>query len=126
MGKAETPPRPAPVLRKEVVATDTWGEVVVCQLLASARVVLSLRSDPPEGETEQQRRRRTTQEYAVFLSELMALAILDPKTQKPIYTAEEWDMWNATNGDECLMLCNKALGMNGYRLLSGEDVPKNA
>ncbi len=117
--------RPPPVLRKEVVETSQWGELVVRQLLASDRVALSAtEADVPAEETDTQRRQRVSRNYALFLSELMACAVTD-KAGEPMYSATDWDAWNATQGQDCLALANKALAINGYRTLEGEDVAKN-
>lgn len=123
---SEPTPRPSPNLRKEVVETATWGELVVRQLLASARIGLTANDkDAEPDETEAQRKQRLGNNYALFLAELMARAVTD-KAGEPMYSADDWDAWNATAGDDCLKLCNKALALNGYRTLDGEDVAKNA
>jgi hypothetical protein len=123
--KAPPVPRKAPVLRKEVVETQTWGELIVTGLLASERVGLNAHQrDPEADETETQRRQRMGTEYALFLANLMARAVLG-KDNQPMYSAADWDAWNALAQDDCLKLVNKALELNGYRTLDGEDVPKN-
>lgn len=119
-------PKPPPVLRKEVVETAQWGELVVCQLMASARIGLAA-NDEEAGleESEVERKQRLGRNFAKFLAELMARAVTD-KEGEPMYSPDDWDAWNAIAGDDSLKLCNKALALNGYRTLDGEDVPKNA
>lgn len=118
--------RPTPVLRKEVVETDTWGEVVVCQLLASARVGLTANDSEAEPEeTEAQRKQRLARDYALFLAELLARSVTD-KQGGPMYSAAEWDIWNGGDAaGDSLKLANKALALNGYRTLEGVDAAKN-
>ena len=117
--------RPPPVLRKEVVPTSQWGELIVRQLLASDRVALSMNdAEGPQDETDAQRRQRISRNYALFLAELMACAVVG-KDGEPMYSAADWDAWNSTQGEDCLALANKALAINGYRTLGGEDVAKN-
>jgi len=118
-------PRPPPTLRKEVVETAQWGELVVCQLMASARMGLTSNDEvaAPE-ETEPLRKQRVGRNYAIFLAELMARAVTS-KDGQPMYSASDWDAWNVIAGDDCLKLVNKALAINGYRTLDGEDVAKN-
>lgn len=144
----DTPlPRRKPVLRKEVVATQTWGEVVVRQFLGTDRMEISAvytpRDDPSlEGETEQQQRARLRVEYDRMINAVLAKAVTAVGSDEPLYSAEEWDAWQVQIGasDEetqqiqadLLAVTQKALGMNGYRLLPvgdapvGEDVAKNA
>jgi hypothetical protein len=117
--------RPSPTLRKEVVETSQWGELVVCQLMASARMGLTANDeDAATEETEPLRKQRVGRNYAIFLSELMARAVT-AKDGVPMYSAADWDAWNVIAGDDCLKLANKALALNGYRTLDGEDVAKN-
>lgn len=117
--------RPAPVLRKEVVETAQWGELVVCQLMASARMGLTAHDEKAEAEeADAARTQRVGRNYAIFLSELMARAVT-AKDGVPMYSASDWDAWNVIAGDDCLKLVNKALALNGYRTLDGEDVAKN-
>ena len=128
MGKAEATSRALPVLRKEVIETETWGELCICQLLASAKVALLAvndNRDAPPGETELQAKARRFSNQALFYAGLLARSVVDPKTQLPVYTAEQWDAWSATHDVECLKVIDKACELNGFHKLSGEDVSKN-
>ena len=126
--------RPKPILRKEVVETPTFGELCVKQILAEDRITLQVREEAPKDETDLDRRKRENREYVAFLSELMGLSIVDPKEDEQAYTVEDWKVWHSTGNseqqpsvaDDVLTLTNKALAMNGYRTLGGEDVAKNA
>lgn len=122
-------PRPSPVLRKEVVVTEKWGELVVRQLMTSERIVLGSRNapEPAEGaaETEADKFIRTRRDYALFLADVMALAVTD-KQGAAMYSASDWDIFTVTDGQDCLLLLNKALSLNGFKTLGGEDVAKNA
>lgn len=125
--------RPKPILRKEVVETATFDALCVKQILAEDRITLSVREDPPADETELDKRKRENREYVAFLSELMGLCIVDRITDEVAYTADEWKIWHSTaNSDQqpsvaedVLTLTNKALAINGYKTLGGEDVAKN-
>lgn len=126
--------RPKPILRKEVVDTPTFGELCVKQILAEDRITLQVRADPPKDEADLDRRKRENREYVAFLAELMGMAIVDPKTDDPAYTVDDWKVWHSTSdsaqypsvAQDVLTLTDKALSMNGFRTLSGEDVAKNA
>lgn len=140
-------PRRKPILRKEVVETKTWGEVVVRQFLGTDRMEISAvytPSDDPSiaSETEQQTRARLRVEYDRMINAVLAKAVVQKGAdEEPLYSAEEWDAWQVQIGtDEAdttqiqadlLKVTQKALGMNGYRLLPvgdekvGEDVAKN-
>lgn len=140
-------PRRKPILRKEVVETKTWGEVVVRQFLGTDRMEISAVYTPAgdasiADETEQQNRARMRVEYDRMLNAVLAKAVMQKGTDDPLYSAEEWDAWQVQIGNsdddtrqiqaDLLKVTQKALGLNGYRLLPvgdeplGEDVAKNA
>jgi hypothetical protein len=140
-------PRRKPILRKEVVETTTWGEVVVRQFLGTDRMEISAVYTPVgdasiAGETEQQLRARLRVEYDRMLNAVLAKAVLQQGTDDPLYSADEWDAWQVQIGTsdddtqqiqaDLMKVTQKALGLNGYRLLPvgdepvGEDVAKNA
>jgi hypothetical protein len=126
--------RPKPILRKEVVDTPTFGELCVKQILAEDRITLQVREEAPKDETELDRKKRENRDYVAFLSELMGLCIVDPKEDEQAYSVDDWKVWHSTGNsdqqpsvaEDVLTLTNKALAMNGYRTLGGEDVAKNA
>jgi hypothetical protein len=126
--------RPKPILRKEVVPTPTFGDLCVKQILAEDRITLQVREEPPKDESDLDRRKRENREYVAFLSELMAMSIVEPKEDEQAYSVDDWKVWHSTGNSEqqpsvsedVLTLTNKALAMNGYRTLGGEDVAKNA
>jgi hypothetical protein len=138
--------RRKPILRKEVVETKTWGEVVVRQFLGTDRMEISAVYTPAgdaslSAETEQQTRARLRVEYDRMLNAVLAKAVTAPGSDDPLYSADEWDAWQVQIGTDdadttqiqvdLLKVTQKALGMNGYRLLPvgdepvGEDVAKN-
>jgi hypothetical protein len=140
-------PRRKPILRKEVIETKTWGEVVVRQFLGTDRMEISAvytPSDDPAlaNETEQQQRARLRVEYDRMINAVLEKAVTAPGSDESLYSAEEWDAWQVQVGTsdedtqqiqtDLLAVTQKALGMNGYRLLPvgdspvGEDVAKNA
>ena len=140
-------PRRKPILRKEVVETKTWGEVVVRQFLGTDRMEISAVYTPVgdaslAGETEQQLRARLRVEYDRMLNAVLAKAVTAPGSDDALYSADEWDAWQVQIGTsdedttqiqvDLLKVTQKALGLNGYRLLPigeeqiGEDVAKNA
>jgi hypothetical protein len=142
-------PRRKPILRKEVVETKTWGEVVVRQFLGTDRMEISAvytpTDDPSLGnETEQEKRARMRVEYDRMINKVLEKAVIAKGADEddPLYSAHEWDAWQVQTGnndedtkqiqDDLLKVTQKALGMNGYRLLPvgddevGEDVAKNA
>lgn len=106
---AEETRRPAAVLRKEVVPTDTWGEVVVRALRLSERLAVG---DVPEvdGETVDARSRRIGR---VFSSRLLAAAVTD-KAGAALYAADEWDIWLGTHAGELAPVIDKALMLGGF------------
>lgn len=129
---------PKPILRKEVVETQTWGELCVKQILLEDRITLQVREKPPEDETELDRSKRFNREYTAFLSELLALCVVDRNTDEPPYTVHDWKVWLSTNDSDqqpavqadLMKLTNKSLAMNNYKVLGGdgeavEDVAKN-
>jgi len=143
----ETPaPRRKPILRKEVIETKTWGEVVVRQFLGTDRMAISAVYTPADSpsiaeETEQETRARLRVEYDRMINAVLEKAVTAPGSDDPLYSSEEWDAWQVQTGssdedtkqiqDDLLTVTQKALGMNGYRLLPvgdapGEDVAKNA
>jgi hypothetical protein len=143
----EAAPRRKPILRKEVVETKTWGEVVVRQFLGTDRMEISAVYTPAgdasiANETEQQLRARMRVEYDRMINAVLAKAVTAKGSDDPLYDAEEWDAWQVQTGNneedgkqiqvDLLKVTQKALGMNGYRLLPvgdekvGEDVAKNA
>jgi hypothetical protein len=140
-------PRRKPILRKEVVETKTWGEVVVRQFMGTDRMEISAvytPSDDPSlaNETEQQQRARLRVEYDRMINAVLEKAVTAPGSDESLYSAEEWDAWQVQIGTsdddtrqiqvDLMAVTQKALGMNGYRLLPvgdapvGEDVAKNA
>lgn len=140
-------PRRKPILRKEVVETKTWGEVVVRQFLGTDRMAISAVYTPADhasiaDETEQQTRARLRVEYDRMINAVLEKAVTAPGRDDPLYSADEWDAWQVQIGTsdedttqiqaDLLKVTQKALGMNGYRLLPvgdapvGEDVAKNA
>jgi len=143
----ETPaPRRKPILRKEVIETKTWGEVVVRQFLGTDRMAISAVYTPADSpsiaeETEQETRARLRVEYDRMINAVLEKAVTAPGSDDPLYSAEEWDAWQVQIGandqdtaqiqQDLLAVTQKALGMNGYRLLPvaneevGEDVAKN-
>jgi len=139
-------PRRKPILRKEVVETKTWGEVVVRQFLGTDRMAISAVYTPADdaslaSETEQQARARLRVEYDRMINAVLEKAVTAPGSDDPLYDADEWDAWQVQIGTseddtkqiqaDLLAVTQKALGMNGYRLLPvgdapvGEDVAKN-
>jgi hypothetical protein len=139
-------PRRKPILRKEVVETKTWGEVVVRQFLGTDRMEISAvytpTGDPSMSEeSPQQERARLRVEYDRMLNAVLEKAVTAPGSDDPLYSADEWDAWQVQIGTDdddtkqiqtdLLKVTQKALGMNGYRLLPvgdepvGEDVAKN-
>lgn len=129
---SDTPtPRPAPVLRKEVVTTSTWGDLVVRQVMASCLVGWSAgQEDAEDGETDAQRTRRTARNNVRWCNELMAVAVI-AQDGEPMYSPDDWDAWSAIAGAESLKLLNAALRINGFKTLGdgggdeGEDAAKN-
>ena len=140
-------PRRKPILRKEVVETKTWGEVVVRQFLGTDRMEISACYTPEDdpslaGDTQQQVRARLRVEYDRMINAVLAKAVTAPGSDDQLYSADEWDAWQVQIGTDdadttqiqadLLKVTQKALGMNGYRLLPvgdepvGEDVAKNA
>jgi len=126
--------RPKPILRKEVVETVTWGEVVVRQLTMSQRLML----DVPDaesikhrnGESDLEHRQRTRRHWAEFENDLLAEAVIAKGEEvDPLYSADEWDVWWATPDDQVAKdvaaVSNKARALNGFRTLDGEDAAKN-
>jgi hypothetical protein len=140
-------PRRKPILRKEVVQTKTWGEVVVRQFMGTDRMEISAvytPSDDPAiaNESEQQQRARLRVEYDRMINAVLEKSVTAPGSDESLYTADEWDAWQVQIGNDdddtkqiqidLMAVTQKALGMNGYRLLPvgdepvGEDVAKNA
>ena len=140
-------PRRKPVLRKEVVETKTWGDVVVRQFMGTDRMEISAVYTPTDdpslaNETEQQRRARLRVEYDRMINAVLEKSVTAPGSDESLYSYEEWDAWQVQTGndeadgkqiqEDLLKVTQKALGMNGYRLLPvgdepvGEDVAKNA
>lgn len=135
-------PRKKPVLRKERVETDSWGAIIVRQFNTTARMECSAAFTPPPdpkdeqaltaalAETELSKRARARAEYSLFLAMVLERAVIGLESDEPLYTAEEWDAWGVQEGEainaDVLKVTDKALAMNGYRTLSGEDVAKNA
>ncbi len=132
-----TQPKPMPVLRKEVVATKTWGELVVRQLKASEASVLwshAARFDdagkplPKYAQADHSAeavayRESLSRDYTLFIGRLMALAVI-AKDGAAMYTADQWDVWQQTTDEptphgaaDCLDLADRALVMNGYEPL---------
>lgn len=115
----DAPPRRMPVLRKERLDTVAFGPLVVRQLLLSQRIALTTGNDIPTSETDAQRRRRTSVEYAHFLNQLLAEAVVLPGTDpaQPAYSADDWDIWGAdeTAAADFMRVLNRALALNGYR-----------
>jgi hypothetical protein len=140
-------PRRKPILRKEVVETKTWGEVVVRQFMGTDRMEISAVYTPADdpslaNETAQQQRARLRVEYDRMINAVLEKSVTRPGEDESLYTAEEWDAWQVQIGTsdddtrqiqvDLMAVTQKALGMNGYRLLPvgdepvGEDVAKNA
>jgi hypothetical protein len=144
----DTPaPRRKPILRKEVVPTKTWGDVVVRQFTGTVRMGISAVFTPSDNpalasESEQETRARQRVEYDRMINAVLENAVTAPGSDDPLYSADEWDAWQVQTGnsdeetkligDDLMAVTQKALGMNGYRLLPqgeesiGEDVAKNA
>jgi hypothetical protein len=139
--------RRKPILRKEVVETKTWGEVVVRQFLGTDRMEISAVYTPAgdasiANETDQQLRARMRVEYDRMINAVLAKAVTAVGSDEPLFSADDWDAWQVQTGNneedgkqiqvDLLKVTQKALGMNGYRLLPvgdekvGEDVAKNA
>jgi hypothetical protein len=139
--------RRKPILRKEVVETKTWGEVVVRQFMGTDRMEISAVYTPKDdpslaSETEQQQRARLRVEYDRMINAVLEKSVTAKGSDESLYSAEEWDAWQVQTGNDAddgkqiqedlLKVTQKALGMNGYRLLPvgdepvGEDVAKNA
>jgi hypothetical protein len=127
--------RPKPILRKEVVETATWGEVVVRQLMLSQTMALDVPSaesvQPRDGESDEDHRRRLRVDWARFEAQLLSLAVI-PKGEgevDPLYSQDEWETWYVDNnpqvGVDIRAVSNKARAMNGFRTLDGEDAAKN-
>jgi hypothetical protein len=112
-------PRPTATLRKEVVPTSTWGEVVVRALKGSERLQLN---EVPEVEGEQPAERKN-RIGRLFSSRLLAVAVTD-KTGLALYSADDWDIWLGTHGDELQPVFEKALALSGYDKLirKGEEL----
>jgi hypothetical protein len=131
MNDAAPQSRPRPVHRKEVIDTETWGEVAVSRLMLADRLSIGVPSidsvKQRDGETEAECKKRNDREFAVFLCELCALSVLDRHTSEPLYSVDEWQLWATDEkaAADTSKVVNKALEMNGFRTLSQEDVPKN-
>jgi hypothetical protein len=145
---SDTPaPRRKPILRKEVVETKTWGEVVVRQFLGTDKMEISAAFTPVDdaslvGETDVQRRVRYSVEYDRMLCAVLQKSVTAKGSDEPLYDFDEWNAWQVQIGNDdadtvqisadLMKLTQKALGMNGYKLLPaagekvGEDVAKNA
>lgn len=107
--KAEETRRPPAVLRKEVVPTKTWGDVVVRALRLSERLAVG---DVPEieGEAAEARSRRIGR---LFSARLLAEAVAD-KHGAALYSADEWDIWLGTHAPELAPVIDKALQLGGF------------
>jgi hypothetical protein len=128
--------RKKPVLRKEVVETASWGDVVVRQLTMSQRLQLNVPTDESvkqrDGESEAEHQLRLRADWAAFQNKLLELSVGEPgeNDMDPLFTAHEWDIFQGDPSDQivadAMKVADKARAMNGFRLTNGEDPAKNA
>ena len=98
-----------PVLPKEAVRVESMGgELVVRGLLFSERMALFAEA----GEGAQ---------VMAYVPRLLAVTVLDADA-KPVFTAEEWEVFGTGNEADMLALMQVALRLSG---LQGEAVKKS-
>lgn len=101
-----------PTLPKEVAQVPGIGEVIVRGLLMSEQMAITaaaLNEKAQPGETDDQARLRArSMRVALTLSKTV---ILDDG--KPLWTAEEWDVFGSRNPDAALDIYNVANRLNG-------------
>jgi hypothetical protein len=114
--------RPEPTVRKEVVPTTTWGDLVVRCMSLSQRLGIT---DVPEieGESAAERSRRVGK---LFTSRLMAEAVIGTDGAT-MYDAEGWDVWLGTENKQLEPVVKKAMALNNFNLGgdAAEDTAKN-
>lgn len=108
--------RPDPVVRKQVIATETWGDLVVWKMKLSERLMIT---DIPaiDGEQAEERSRRVGR---LFTSRLLA-ATVHGKDGALLYTADEWDVWLGDVADELVPVVKAASQINGFDVTSGDE-----
>lgn len=98
-----------PVLPKEAVPVESMGgEVIVRGLLFSERMALFAEA----GEGAQ---------IMVYVPRLLAMTVIDAEA-KPIFSADEWEVFGVGQEAEMLALMQVALRLSG---LQGEAVKKS-
>lgn len=93
----------APTLRKETVpVASLGGEVIVRGLMLSERMMLREKAHAARESGGGDR----------FIAELLACAVID-EDGKPLFSAEQWDIWAAANPAEYGALIDKAIDVGG-------------
>lgn len=114
-------PRPPATLRKEVIETPSFGELVVCGLRASAKA-RAWAVPPVDGESPEEYEQRSR---LLFESRFLAESVTD-SGGRPLYTADEWDiLLGGPHRAELQPVIDKVLELNGAGA-AGEAAAKNA
>lgn len=108
-----------PVLPKETTdSAAIGGEVIVRGLLMSDRMALWALAKPREGETEEQASARAA---AGMVPEMLARTVV-LADGKPLWTAQQWDEFAASNSTEALRIFSIADKLSGG---DSKEIEKN-
>lgn len=107
---------PTASVKKQVVETPTFGDVVVRKLMASERLEL-FDIERRDGEAESAFRRRAAREFTPRLLHLAARTVGDDA----MYSQAEWDIQLAEYDDELGPVVRKALELNGFPVTTAGD-----